>query len=89
MYSGTVLEQQCVVEYVIVNNVGSLEAGGEGKPMYTPSDAFLSVPEVATMMVGDVVKMAKAYKNPSATEDEPSYLFATCDGLLGDYAAPV
>lgn len=48
--------------------------------MYTPSDAFLSVPEVATMMVGDVVKMAKAYKNPSATEDEASYLFATCDG---------
>jgi hypothetical protein len=68
------------VEYVIVNNVGGLEVGAQGKPMYTPSDAFLSVPEVATMIVGDAVKMAKAYKNPSATEDEASYLFAACDG---------
>ena len=68
------------VEYVIVNNVGGLEVGAQGKPMYTPSDAFLSVPEVATMIVGDAVKMAKAYKNPSATEDEATYLFAACDG---------
>ena len=68
------------IEYVIVNNVGGLEMGGKGKPMYTPSDAFLSIPEVATMKVGDAVMMAKAYKNGQPTEEEAPVIFAACDG---------
>ena len=68
------------IEYVIVNNVGGLEMGGKGKPMYTPSDAFLSIPEVATMKVGDASMMAKAYKNGQPTEEEAPVIFAACDG---------
>ena len=54
--------------------------GGKAKPMYTPSDAFLSIPEVATMKVGDAVMMAKAYKNGQPTEEEAPIIFAACDG---------